>query len=142
MAMGTVDLSGGVHMGAGGGVPMASVLLPPPAQQAPMNPLVHMHAGMPVTMQHMVSAAGQVRVLLSHTHHCMTVAMALLYWAQATLQCLSRDPLPYCMNLHGFLYWAQATLQCLSRDDQGLAGVRTTAGCQRLCLVEMHLANG
>ena len=64
VAVGTVDLSGGgVHMGAGGGVPMASVLLPPPAQQAPMNPLVHMRAGMPVTMQHMVSAAGQVLAL-------------------------------------------------------------------------------
>ena len=63
VAAGTVDISGGVHVGAGGGVPMASVLLPPPAQQAPMNPLVHMRAGMPVTMQHMVSAAGQVCAL-------------------------------------------------------------------------------
>jgi len=62
--VGALDLGGGVHMGAGGGVPMASVLLPPPAQQqAPMNPLVHMRAGMPVTMQHMVSAAGQVLAL-------------------------------------------------------------------------------
>ena len=58
--MGPVDLSSGVHMAAPTtGVPTASVLLAPP-QLAPMNTLMHAHAGMPVTMQHMVSAAGQV----------------------------------------------------------------------------------
>ena len=95
MAMGTVDLSGGVHMGAGGGVPMASVLLPPPAQQAPMNPLVHMHAGMPVTMQHMVSAAGQVRVLLSHTLSADSLFFALgpILCRQA-LRCCPAHPYP------------------------------------------------
>ena len=58
--MGVVDLSGGAQLAAPTtGVPTASVLLPPP-QLAPMNPLMQVHGGMPVTMQHMVSAAGQV----------------------------------------------------------------------------------